>query len=188
MATRDILCIFTIALNNMARDDESELISRLGATDRAAFEELLARYRQRVLNLAFRLLGDYHLSEDAAQEAFVNAYRAIGSLKSETQIWPWLRRIVLNVCLRIRERRQRASTLVIELEDIIAAPDACNTERLAIHAALLKLDKPLRMVIVLREFEELSYQEIATYLGIPIGTVRSRLAKARSELKELLSR
>jgi RNA polymerase sigma-70 factor (ECF subfamily) len=166
---------------------EAAHIRRLRARDEEALGDLLLLYRRRVLNLAYRILADADAAEDAAQEAFVRAFYGANGLRARVALWPWLRRITLNVCLaeRTRASRRPAPAPVEEEASRRAVPPA---DRLAVHAALAALSPALRAAIVLRELEGLSYAEIAQHLGIPIGTVRSRLADARRKLKEFLLR
>lgn len=167
-----------------ARDADSLLVARAQAGEGAAFGLLLEGHRERVLNLAFSLLGSRADAEDAAQEAFVRAYESLGHFRGESQFGTWLYRIAVNVCLA---RLRRCKYLQAEDawgEEVEAKPDAQNLAqsveaRAQVQAALGSLSPILRAVLILREMQGLSYQEIALILGVPIGTVRSRLSEAR---------
>ncbi len=166
---------------------EAALIRRLRARDEEALGDLLLLYRRRVLNLAYRILADADAAEDAAQEAFVRAFYGAHGLRARVALWPWLRRITLNVCLAERARASRRPAPA-PVEAQASRPAVTPTHRLIVHAALAALSPALRAAIVLRELEGLTYAEIAQHLGIPIGTVRSRLADARRKLRESLLR
>jgi RNA polymerase sigma-70 factor (ECF subfamily) len=145
-----------------------------------AFKELLSRHRRSALTLAFQMLGDAEDAEDVAQEAFVRVFQAIPQFRRQASFSTWLYRIVTNLCLGRRRRRRP----VMELETMAEPASEENparqvTEGLLARQVLDELPAPLRAALVLREQEGLSYAEIATALGVPVGTVRSRLSKAR---------
>ena len=175
-------------------------------TDRARFELLGLPHMDAAYNLAFCLLRARADAEDAVQDAFLRAYRAFHQFEGE-DIKPWLLTIVRNVCYRRLQERQRGYN-VISLDEATgprsggAAFDAdivsneCSPEQASINAsdhtmlthAMAELPPVFREVIVLREIEELSYREIADIIGAPVGTVMSRLSRARAELRILLSK
>ncbi len=166
-------------------DADALIVSRVRSGERAAFNLLLERHRERVLNLAFSLLGSRADAEDAAQEAFVRAYESLPRFRGESAFGTWLYRITVNVCLaRLRQMRPRACQ---EEDGESQVLEACDKSDLArafeartqVQQALSSLSPVLRAVLVLREMQGLSYQEIAMILSIPIGTVRSRLNEAR---------
>lgn len=168
-------------------DDEKELLSRCRAGELAAFDVLLQRYRERVLNLAFQLLGDNAAAEDVTQEVFVNAFGGIAQFRGDAAFFTWLYRLTINACHASQRRRK---TWVSYEENEHAATNNTSPESNAIHhlsvqRALSELSPTLRSVLVLREMHELSYEEIAQILHLPVGTVRSRLHEGRRRFREI---
>ncbi len=172
--------------------DERDLARRAARGDHEAFGELVRCHQAGVYNVAYRMLGERREAEDAAQEAFVRAFRAIRTLDPDRPPGPWLRKIALNVCLNRLERRESAS---LEDESRIPAsdpgPEALVVERergRQVRSALLGLPPRFRAAIELRHFQELSYAEMAEALDRPISDVKSDLFRARrllaSRLKE----
>jgi len=175
-------------LARAAHPDESDtaIIARCREGSREAFEILLHRYRERILNLAFSLLHSREDAEDAAQEAFMKAFTSIGTFRSESQFWTWLYRITLNICLHRKRRTKSCDSLNdaernerLERNDVQQRAEA----KLMVESALNQLSAPLRVVLVLREMHDLSYEDIAQILDVPVGTVRSRLFEARRKFK-----
>ncbi|MHC4547690.1 MAG: RNA polymerase sigma factor [Planctomycetota bacterium] len=175
--------------------DEVRAIAACQKGDRDAYELIVRRYAARAMAVARRILQDAALAEDVAQEAFVRAFRAIRRFKLSEPFYPWLYRILRNVCLtKLKLRRRRAETsLDAEEAPPVAAPRsdpaaaASRKElRATIDAAMVQLSEPHREILHLSHFEELSYKEIAACLDIPIGTVMSRLWAARQALKKVL--
>jgi RNA polymerase sigma-70 factor (ECF subfamily) len=167
-------------------DDEKVLLSRCRAGELAAFDVLLNRYRERVLNLAFQLLGDNAAAEDVAQEVFVNAFAAIGQFRGDAAFFTWLYRLTLNACNA--SRRRRKTWVAWEEKETAAAsnsPEQDVIHHLSVQRALSELSPTLRSVLVLREMQELSYEEIAQILHLPVGTVRSRLHAGRRRFREI---
>jgi len=170
--------------------DETRLVSWAQAGDRDAFGELVRRYRVRVINVVYHMCGDASLSEDAAQEAFIRAWQHLPDFQLHSSLRNWVYRIAVNTALDIT-RRERPGVDVESLE--LAAPgenlesDLEQRERASqIRQAVLGLPQASRAVLILREFEGLSYREIAEALDISIGTVMSRLNYARTRLAEIL--
>jgi len=154
-----------------------------GVTD--AFRELLSRHRRSALTLAFQMLGDAEDAEDVAQEAFVRVFQAIPYFRRQASFSTWLYRIVTNLCLG-RQRRRRPVMELEALPEPASQEDTCRqvTEGLLARQVLGELSPALRAVLVLREQQGLSYREIAAALGVPVGTVRSRLSKARIAFRD----
>jgi RNA polymerase sigma-70 factor (ECF subfamily) len=167
------------------------------------FERQMLPHLDAAYNLAHWLMRSGEDAEDAVQDAYLRAYQAFASYQGGSEK-AWLMTIVRNVCLTRLKRRVQSGKVVMldeamaEVEqttaDIVPAslnsrPDAellAKIERAHVQAALKKLPQNLREIVVLREFEDLSYQEISEIVGIPIGTVMSRLSRARLQLKALL--
>jgi RNA polymerase sigma-70 factor, ECF subfamily len=171
--------------------DDRDLIARAQQGDRQAFTELVTRHQAGVVSLAYRMCGDLRLAEDAAQEAFVRVWQNINSYKPQYAFRSWLYRIAANAALdALRRERPPVGLDSVSLADPGETPEqsAEQDQRAAqVRRAIAQLSLPLRMVLILREYQELTYQEIADALDIPVGTVMSRLNSARALLrKELL--
>jgi RNA polymerase sigma-70 factor (ECF subfamily) len=175
--------------------DEQRAIAACQRGDRQAFELIVIRYSSRAVAAARALMRDPGLAEDAAQDAFVRAYRAIRRFRVGEPFYPWLYRILRNSCLTTLRRRGRPSPS-IDAEDAppAAAPPfdpaarlAKDELRAAVREAMTHLSEPHREILHLAHFEGLSYKEIAECLSIPIGTVMSRLWAARQALKKVLA-
>jgi RNA polymerase sigma-70 factor (ECF subfamily) len=177
-------------------EEEVQAIVACQRGDREAYELIVRRYAARALGVARSVLRDAALAEDAAQEAFVRAYRAIRRFDIAEPFYPWLYRIVKNACLTALKRRKRDEALSLDAEDAppVAAPPS-NPGARAEHAelevtiarAMATLSDAHREILHLAHFDELAYKEIAACLGIPVGTVMSRLWAARQALKKALA-
>jgi len=171
---------------------EAELVARSQGGDRNAFSALVSIHTQGVMNVIYRMCGDAQVAEDAAQEAFIQAWLHLASYRPQTSLRNWLYRIAVNAAMDIMRKEKRILPSAIEdlpLTDSHPGPEALlfQTERTAlVQKTILALPDLSRAVLVLREYEELSYHEIAETLDIPVGTVMSRLNYARKILKERL--
>jgi RNA polymerase sigma-70 factor (ECF subfamily) len=179
--------------------EEARLIQQSRRGDTTAIEQLFERYQKHVYNLAYRLCGNYDDANDIAQEAFLRVYHSLGNFRGEANFSTWLYRIVTNVFLdeRKKQRVRSHSSLeeYLELEDSTVArqiedPSPGPEEALAgkersdlIGAAVLSLPETQRVMIALYHFQERSYEEIAEIMDMPIGTVKSRLNRARLALR-----
>lgn len=178
---------------------EDDRPSRARKGDLNAFNELVVEHQKLVYNLCYRMLGQAQAAEDATQDAFVSAWRNIGSLRGET-FRPWMLRIAANLCrdeLRRRVRRPSSSldnaldAGVPEPPDDDPAPeDSALTSELrdTLQAALLELPQDQRTAVVLCDVEGLDYSEIAAVMKTSLGTVKSRIARGRLKLREVLQR
>jgi RNA polymerase sigma-70 factor (ECF subfamily) len=179
---------------SVAAVNETDLITKAQRGDRNAFGELVCIHAEGVRNVIYRMCGNVQISEDAAQEAFVQAWLHLGSYRPQTSLRNWLYRIAVNAATDILRKDKRILPNAIEdlpLTDAQPGPEASlfQTERtVLIQKAILSLPDASRAVLVLREYEEMSYHEIADTLDIPIGTVMSRLNYARKILKEKLEK
>lgn len=164
------------------------LVARCRAGESAAFDLLLDRYRERVLNLAFQMLRDRHAAEDVAQEVFVRAFSKIHEFRGESALFTWLYQITLNEC-RSRTRRTKDHLNIDDCKDYKSdnwsTPESKALHKIALERALDGLSLPLRTALVLRELHGLSYEEIAAVLKIPVGTTRSRLHEARRQFQKI---
>lgn len=166
--------------------DDAHLVRSAQAGDRAAFEELVRRHELPVYRLAVRMLGNASDAEDAAQEIFVRAWRALASFRAESALSTWLYRIAINHCLGVLGRAElRIGPLTGEEPDPRPGPETAALERDALHnlkMAIGKLTPEQRAPLVLREFEGLAYEEIGEVLDLTPGAVKGRLYRARLEL------
>ena len=174
-----------------AADNELELIAQAQQGDRRAFGELVLRHQQGVINVVYRMCGDENLAEDAAQEAFIRAWQNLPNYRPRSAFRNWLYRIATNVALdALRRERETVNVDELPLPSLEEGPEAVVEERergKLVRRAVLALPAASRSVLVLREYEGLSYREIAETLAIPIGTVMSRLNYARKRLRQSLS-
>jgi RNA polymerase sigma-70 factor, ECF subfamily len=173
-------------------DDDRALLARHTAGDRDAFGLLVARHRDRLWRVALRTLGDPDDAADAVQDALVSAYRAAGTFRGDAAVTTWLHRITVNACLDlVRRRASRPTTALTEQSEALAPPsvapyDATDTAA-TVLAALRQLPFDQAAAVVIVDIEGFSVREAAEVLGAPEGTVKSRCARARARLAELLS-
>ncbi|MEN6345771.1 MAG: sigma-70 family RNA polymerase sigma factor [Armatimonadia bacterium] len=182
--------------------DVAELIRRSREGDRASFDVLVRQHYSLAYNVAFRMLRDPDLACDATQAAFVRAYRAMPRFRQDATFSTWLYRIVTNVCLdQLRHQDRTVNSLTVQDEDDqgsleeMEIPDersdpaaaAEQRERQSlVQTALGRLQADHRAVLIMFDLNGLSYEEISETLGVPLGTVKSRLNRARHALKEAL--
>jgi RNA polymerase sigma-70 factor (ECF subfamily) len=192
-------------------DSDAVLVQRAVAGDQRAFELLVIKYQRRLQRLIGRLVRDTDLVEDIAQETFIRAYRALPQFRGESQFYTWLYRIAVNTAKKFLQERKRSPTMsdraflpnedndetfrvVVEPindetpESVLAAKEIAA----AVNSGLAALPLDLRQALTLREIEGLSYEEIAAVMDCPMGTVRSRIFRARelisAKLKPMLER
>jgi len=174
-------------------ETEAALITKAQTGDRNAYGELVRHHHPGVVNVVYRMCGDAHLAEDAAQDAFIQAWLHLPSFRPGTSLRNWLYRIAVNAALDALRRapnKPHHDFDALMLADSQPGPEAelLQKERTAtVQQAILSLAESSRAVLVLREYGGLSYQEIASALDIPLGTVMSRLNYARVCLKKLLT-
>lgn len=182
-------------------EDDQELVEASRAGSAEAFGELVKRHQDRLYPTLVRLTGSAEDAQDLLQESFLRAYRKLGRFRGGSSFYTWLYRLAVNLALSHRRRRKgpaRLSELWVDRETELDPADlsersdptlpAERAERDAmIQAALDALAPDHRAVVVLKEFDGLRYEEIAAILDIPVGTVRSRLHRARKELRDQLS-
>jgi RNA polymerase sigma-70 factor (ECF subfamily) len=180
-------------------------VTRLRARDLTAFDDLVRIFERPVYALCFRLLGDAEEARDAAQETFLKVYRGLGGFRADSGLKTWIYRIAINQAMnqqRWWRRRHRDETISLDLtrsENDVSlgstlpgpglSPEAqaiANQRERRIMSALGEIKQEYRVALVLREIEELSYEEIAETLQISIGTVKSRIARGREELRRRL--
>lgn len=181
----------------MTREQEAAVIQAVLGGDINAYELLVKEYEKNVYNLALRMVGNSEDAADMSQEAFIKAYNSLTSFRGDSKFSVWLYRIVSNVCLdylRSRGRRQTVSLstenddgedVEIDIADETQSPERLLDRRLtrdAVRRGLAALPPEHRQILLLREIQGLSYDEIADALGIEAGTVKSRIFRARKKL------
>ena len=177
---------------NQTAEIELTLIQQAGNGDSNAFGELVRRHYASVVNVVYRMCGDANLAEDMAQETFLRAWSNLASFRPKASLRHWLYRIAVNATLDVLRRKTEEPVeddFIQMVSDQSPGPEATVIEKeqaADLQQKLKSLPEASRTVLVLREFGELSYQEIATVLEIPVGTVMSRLNYARTRLRELL--
>jgi RNA polymerase sigma-70 factor (ECF subfamily) len=173
-------------------DTELDLIEQARQGDRNAFGELVRRHYESVVHVVYRMCGEAQLAEDAAQEAFIRAWVNLPSFEPRASIRNWLYRIAVNAALDVLRRKSEETVedeVLLMVSDQTAGPEEAlirKEQAELLQQALQSLPAASRSVLVLREYGGLSYQEIASVLDIPIGTVMSRLNYARNRLREVL--
>ncbi|OWK47260.1 sigma-70 family RNA polymerase sigma factor [Fimbriiglobus ruber] len=165
----------------------------------SAFGELVRRYQDRLFNAVIRVVDNAEDAQDVVQDAFVNAYQSLASFKGDAEFYTWLYRIAFNTAVSLKRRRKALVSLETgrdgeSIGDPVdtseetrpgAALERTEEEEI-LRAALHRLSPEHRTVLVLKDIEGLKYEEIAEILGVPIGTIRSRIHRARLELRDLL--
>lgn len=187
---------------------EAELVRRLQSRDEKAFVECMRLYQDQVYRLVFRMLGSHAEADDIAQEVFVTVFKSIDSFRGDSKLSTWLYRIAANHCKnRIKYLRRRAHKQTTDFDShaeralidgqhsTLGQQHASPVEALEglqlgsiVQRAIERLDEDQRLLLVLRDVEELSYEEIMQVTGLPEGTVKSRLHRARLILKEEIAR
>jgi RNA polymerase sigma-70 factor (ECF subfamily) len=173
-------------------ETETSLIEKAQNGDRNAYGELVRHYHSGVVNVVYRMCGDVELAEDAAQDAFIRVWLNLSFFRPGTSFRNWIYRIAVNAALDFLRREPKIPAADVEsltMADPLAGPEAAFLQKertVIVQKAILSLTEASREVLVLREYGGLSYQEIASTLDIPLGTVMSRLNYARERLKELL--
>lgn len=187
---------------------EAKMIERLVARDERAFSELVRNYERRVFGLVFRMLGSRAEAEDLTQEVFVQVFKAIGSFRGESKLSTWIYRIAVNLCknrtkyLRVRhageqdqiddmaERLQPSEARHANVAQVDRPDEAVAGRQVEeiVRQAIGEVDEGFRECLILCDVEELSYEEIAEITQLPVGTVKSRIFRARAQLRELVER
>src|SRR5262245_51761466 len=199
-----------IALNELERSgvldaQEAVFVSRRQANEDAAYDELVRVYHASMFHVAYRMLGDSNDAADAVQEIFLKVFRNVQKFRGDSSLKTWIYRIAFSEILnRLRWWRRRFRSSTVSLDDDhegkgqyihLAASNPSPLQALeskeregAIQQALTKLSGEHRSIVILRDIEGFSYSEIADILGISVGTVKSRLARARADMKKSLAR
>jgi RNA polymerase sigma-70 factor (ECF subfamily) len=191
---------------NYAAKTDAELIVLCQKKDSRAFEELIKRHQRTVYALLYRLAPDWNDTSDLAQEVFIRMWRSIGNLRNPSAFRSWLSQIVTNLFYdELRKRPRQLPTISMDepldseeggdsttrdIKDKSAGPDElCQRKEMTevVRQAMTRLPEQFRTAIILREFEGLSYEEIALITNTEIGTVKSRIARARAKIQEMVS-
>jgi RNA polymerase sigma-70 factor (ECF subfamily) len=181
--------------------DDHRLIAECLQGRTAAFGELVRRYQDRLFNTVHRLVDNAEDAQDVVQDAFLNAYQSLGSFKGDSQFFTWLYRIAVNTAISLKRKRRVVYSLrggrseegggepldPSEFSRPEHALEKAELER-RIQGALNRLSPEHRTVLVLKDIDGQKYEAMAEILGVPIGTIRSRLHRARIELREILER
>jgi RNA polymerase sigma-70 factor (ECF subfamily) len=184
----------------MQTPDDLILIDRFKSGDTSAFGEIVLKYQDRIYNLCRHMLGNVHDAEDAAQDAFLKAYQALPRFQPDASLYTWLYRIATNTCIDYKKKpifeslfggSEEGEKLVHDRPSDEPSPERLYQSKQidqALQKSLGTLSPKLRSIIILKEFEELSYEEIADTLEISMGTVKSRIARARDELQKSMKK
>ncbi|MDD5680742.1 MAG: sigma-70 family RNA polymerase sigma factor [Candidatus Omnitrophica bacterium] len=192
---------------NTRNQEDSALIKAFRNGDKSAFDKLVLKYKDNVFNLCYRFLGNYEEADDYAQETFIKVYRGLAGFRFESAFSTWLYRVTVNTCknrlssLEFRHSKKMIAidggrdnedcrkTNTIDIKDDSPSPKAAlerKEKEILIQQTIESLPPDQRMIILLRDIEGLSYAEMAEISGYKIGTVKSRLARARQALAEKL--
>lgn len=174
---------------------ESHTLQRCKAGEIEAFNELMSQYQHHVYNIAYRMMGNEHDASDLAQESLIKVFRSIASYKGKSTLSTWIYRITMNTCLDELRKKNKINkhisytNILLNLEDGSPSPEErmLNQEKnVYIQKAIFQLSEEYRAVIVLRDIQGFSYDKIGEILDISLGTVKSRISRARKLLKEIL--
>lgn len=181
----------------MTREQEAAIVRKVLGGDANAFETLVLEYEKNVYNIALRMTGNSEDAADMTQEAFIKAYNSLQSFRGDSKFSVWLYRIVSNVCLDFLRSKNRRPTVSLSVEDddgedaqLDVADESQSPEHLldrkltreSVRRGLDSLPPDYRQILLLREIQGLSYDEIAQALGLEVGTVKSRIFRARKRL------
>ncbi|KAF3981144.1 MAG: RNA polymerase sigma factor RpoE [Methylococcales symbiont of Hymedesmia sp. n. MRB-2018] len=181
---------------------DKDLVRRVQQGDKSAFDLLVIKYQHRIIQLVNRYVKDPSEAQDVAQEAFIKAYRALGNFRGDSAFYTWLYRIAINTAKNyLVSRSRRYSDYQVDIQDAEQVGNApqlkgmdtpehllMNDEIVAvIKSAIEKLPEEMKNAIMLREFEGMSYEEIAQIMECPVGTVRSRIFRAREAIDKKLN-
>lgn len=189
-------------------DEESAFVARLQARDEAAFNQLVVLYERRVFALVFRMLNRREEAEDLAQEVFVQVFKAIDQFRGDSKLSTWIYRIAVNLCknrTKYLSRRQvgeqddvdaMADRAPLSAAKGVSVGDISRPDELVegmqleviVKAAIQQIEPDFREVLILRDVEDMAYEEIAQLTGLPDGTVKSRIHRARAQLRALVEK
>ena len=190
-------------LPRLSDDTDEHLMLRVGQGERSAFDEIVRRYTRKMVNLAYQITGDRDQAEDIAQETFLRAYKSAARYTEMAKFSTWLYTIAINLCrTELRRRRFRPYSLEemaeredegklrVDIVDERSKPDGdLERKEISLHVqrAIAAVPAKFRVPLVLRDIQDLSYEEIGAMLKLPEGTVKSRINRARQKVKEILT-
>lgn len=182
--------------------DEKELVEKIKKGNTDAFSELVKKYEKKALNFSYRMLSDTHLAEDVTQEAFLKVLQKIDTFRGNAPFSAWFYTILNNLCLDVLRKKSRTPEVIsitkentnsdeyeLQLEDTSPGPyESLQNKEIknVLEDAIKKLTPEHRAIIILRDIEGLEYDQIAKILKISLGTVKSRLSRARSSLRKIV--
>ncbi len=185
-----------------AQDSDQQLVARVQKGDKRAFDLLVLKYQHKIFAIISRFIKDPVEVQDVAQEAFIKAYRALGNFRGESAFYTWVYRIAINTAKNhLVSKGRRPPSIDVEVDDAevlgmsdqlkdVASPEqelARDQLKEAVNEAIQNLPEDLRTAVTLREMEGLSYEEIADVMDCPVGTVRSRIFRARESIDQYIS-
>ena len=188
--------------NKYSEQLDEDLVRRVQRGDKSAFDFLVIKYQHKIIQLVNRYVKDPSEAQDVAQEAFIKAYRASGSFRGEATFYTWLYRIAINTAKNyLLSRARRNANYQVDIQEAEALENAPQLQGLetperlllnqeiidVINAAIDELPEEMRTAIILREFDGMSYEEIAEAMDCPVGTVRSRIFRAREAIDTKLN-
>lgn len=183
---------------------DEELVERFAGGETDSFPMLVEKYKWQVYNIIYGIMGSRDEAEDLSQEVFIKIYKNLHHFKGKSKFYTWLYRITVNVCLSAKRKKSKSSHIIsistlsgvstnqgeVELADESFSPQKIFRDRelaIKIRSAIDSLSGILRITFILREFEDLSYRELARIFRCSIGTVKSRLSRARESLRQTLT-
>ena len=191
-------------MNNQLNTSEpldKDLVARVQRGDKSAYDVLVIKYQHKIIQLVNRYIKDPSEAQDVAQEAFIKAYRALGNFRGDSAFYTWLYRIAINTAKNyLLSRSRRYSDYQVDIQDAEQLENAAQLKGMdtpehllmsddnveVIETAIEKLPEEMRTAIMLREFDGMSYEEIAQAMECPVGTVRSRIFRAREAIDKKL--
>jgi len=196
-SSRSIGIPFTNVVSSSAEQDDPQLVTASKNGDQDAFAQLVQRYQRRIFNLVYRMLQHYEEAAEITQETFLAAWQGLPAFRGDARFSTWLYRIAYNCCLKQLEQRKRDKALQIALQAEQFLEDADNDKRpdaeldahdrqALVQEHLSQLPAKYRIVLILRHLQDMTYEEMAEILTIPIGTIKTHLFRARNLLKQRL--
>jgi len=188
--------------SRFSEDLDQELVRRVQQGNKAAFDQLVIKYQHKIVHLVNRYVKDPSEAQDVAQDTFIKAYKALGDFRGDSAFYTWLYRIAINTAKNyLLSRSRRFTDYEVEVQDAEQVENAPQLKDIetpesllmndqivqVIKSAIEKLPEEMRIAITLREFEGMSYEEIAEAMDCPIGTVRSRIFRAREAIDQKLN-
>ncbi len=175
---------------NITEDDDSLAIERFKTGDESAFTELVQKHKDKVRNLVFLTLGDVDFVDDISQDVFINVYHKLGEFRFESKFTTWLYRITVNKC-RDYLRKKKVRSIFIPIKDVDYERSGKNDSenfdiQKIVQNAISRLPDKLKIPLIYRDIDGFSYQEIAEKLDCEVGTIKSRIFRARESLKVIL--